>query len=508
MTRQTRSAGKLLNQFFERVPKPSAEQLARSRRNILAVLDVTVDASTTTPARKRTSRFALPAAAAAVVIILVGMAVILRDEAPINHGLERSEAPALIPAGQTIEPGERIHSKNGGVFRLADSSRVEMRPDSDLSLERAKDGVRIHLSRGGIVVYATEQRTGHLYVQTRDLTVSVVGTVFLVNAEEQGSRVAVIAGEVLVRQGARIQRLLPGEQVITNSEMSSVAPTGLALLQQSAALVGAAGELFEEASIRPSAPLPGGRGNANRFDYPPVLCYSPQSVQINPGRFIATGTNLTGLIAAAYGNRCPLPEVLSGGPDWVREEIYDVQALIPVGSPAYTNSDFLAGNAPKLQKMLQNLLTARFKLKLGREVKEVPAYNLVLVKEGKLRLSEDQTGVTKAPMPRGVPGGTSYSGGNSLTMAEFVRFLEYALGRTVVNKTEVKGLHDFGVSLPQMSYSNNGGRDVSDMQRQLQSGRRDVLPQALEEQFGLKLEPTMVLTEFLTIEHAEKPSEN
>jgi RNA polymerase sigma factor (sigma-70 family) len=69
-------------------------------------------------------------------------------------------------------------------------SRVEIREMSELSLDHASDGLRIRLSKGSIIVNAAKQRNGHLYVQTKDMTVSVVGTVFVVNAEEAGSRVA------------------------------------------------------------------------------------------------------------------------------------------------------------------------------------------------------------------------------------------------------------------------------------------------------------------------------
>src|SRR5215831_9114793 len=58
-------------------------------------------------------------------------------------------------------------------------------------------------------------------VQTKDVTVSVVGTVFLVNAEEDGSRVAVIEGEVQVHEGTSYTRLRPGEQVATSPQVDA-----------------------------------------------------------------------------------------------------------------------------------------------------------------------------------------------------------------------------------------------------------------------------------------------
>jgi ferric-dicitrate binding protein FerR (iron transport regulator) len=43
---------------------------------------------------------------------------------------------------------------------LADGSRVEMRPDSELSLERADDGIGINLRSGSIIVNAAKQHVG------------------------------------------------------------------------------------------------------------------------------------------------------------------------------------------------------------------------------------------------------------------------------------------------------------------------------------------------------------
>src|SRR6185436_7638219 len=88
--------------------------------------------------------------------------------------------PEAIPVGGSINIGETVRTSGaaGSVLALADGSRVEMRSHSELSLERADDGIRIRLRSGSIIVNAAKQPSGHLYVQTKDVTVSVVGTVF------------------------------------------------------------------------------------------------------------------------------------------------------------------------------------------------------------------------------------------------------------------------------------------------------------------------------------------
>src|SRR5204862_7653909 len=98
----------------------------------------------------------------------------------------------------------------------------EMRSNSVLQLESASDGLRVRLNDGSVIVTAAKRQTGHLYVQTKDLTVSVVGTVFLVSAQRGGSHVAVIAGEVRVQHGTTSRNLLRRAQVTTYPTMPSL----------------------------------------------------------------------------------------------------------------------------------------------------------------------------------------------------------------------------------------------------------------------------------------------
>src|SRR5215510_11393804 len=55
-------------------------------------------------------------------------------------------------------------------------------------------------------------------------------------------------------------------------------------------------------------------------------------------------------------------EFISGGPAWVRSNRFQIQALMPEGSPQYTTAQFLNGDAPQLELMIKNLLADRFRL--------------------------------------------------------------------------------------------------------------------------------------------------
>jgi ferric-dicitrate binding protein FerR (iron transport regulator) len=259
-------------------------------------------------------RTALPLTAAAALIAIVATV-------SFRQGDWLATVEAADGSKYTLKPNEvmRASTASGTMLTLVDGSRVEMRSQSELSLARAADGVRIRLGTGGIIVNAAEQRSGRLYVETKDMTVSVVGTVFVVNAAEDGSRVAVIEGEVEVRDGSRETKLRPGEQVSTNPTVQgrpvaeeiawsprkdaylallpsavAAAPANQQVSTPPAAGGQAASTEFEEASIRPCDPNnlpPGGRGGpagANTF-------------RMTPGRTYGTCLTLATLIRIAYG---------------------------------------------------------------------------------------------------------------------------------------------------------------------------------------------------------------
>jgi hypothetical protein len=173
-----------------------------------------------------------------------------------------------VAAGQKIARNDvvRTGKDSGAVIQLADGSRVEMRERSELSLDRASDGVSIRLERGSVIVSAAKQRSGHLYVATEDCTISVVGTVFSVNSGTKGSRVSVLEGEVHVEHGSASKALLPGQQLSTNPVLGTVpleqdiawsrdAEAHRALLRELAALSQDLGARIAASSLRHTSTL-------------------------------------------------------------------------------------------------------------------------------------------------------------------------------------------------------------------------------------------------------------
>jgi uncharacterized protein (TIGR03435 family) len=340
--------------------------------------------------------------------------------------------------------------------------------------------------------------------------------------------VAVIEGEVRVQQGQKEKKLLPGEQVATSPSMAPApipdeiswsrdAGNHLALLQQSTVAPPAVRpadvstetrDEFEAVSVRLAPPLFGGARDGSPPGSPggaPLQTGAPCigiDLQVDARRYAARSIPVTGLITQAYGRTCQTREQIVGGPAWVRVDGFDIEATLPMGSPAYTATHLRRGAAPRLQLMLQAMLADRFKLVLRRDVREMAVYNLVVAAPGKLTPSADQLNPS-APSAMAFAAGSlppgPRMGSPFTTMATLAETLQMYAGRPVIDRTDLKGRFDVVVQ-----FTNPGGLSGADLQAALQ----DQLPSALEEQLGLRLEPARGQVEFLVIERIDRPSEN
>jgi uncharacterized protein (TIGR03435 family) len=124
----------------------------------------------------------------------------------------------------------------------------------------------------------------------------------------------------------------------------------------------------------PQAPAAGRDGDADpQFEVAAIKpCRTPgTATQILPGgRLRVSGLTLRGLIRWAYNVR---DFQISGGPSWVNTDRYDIDA-----KPASGEHDSRAA----VLKMLQRLLTDRFKLTLRPSSIETAGYQLVVSRNG------------------------------------------------------------------------------------------------------------------------------
>jgi uncharacterized protein (TIGR03435 family) len=211
-----------------------------------------------------------------------------------------------------------------------------------------------------------------------------------------------------------------------------------------------------------------------------------------PRRFVVKDYTLQLLIAAAYDLT---PRAVSGGPDWVQSEHYEILALTP-GEIRPTRDEQMA--------MLRTLLADRFKLTFHREEKKFSIYTLQLAKSGpKLKDStappDDPAALVSTVYPQRI-----LLPARNTTMAQFTSLLQRAvLDRPVVDKTGLSGRYDF--DLEWAPDETQFGGDVPPASAQAPSPPFFI---AIQQQLGLRLEATQGPIQALVVDSVQRPSAN
>jgi uncharacterized protein (TIGR03435 family) len=252
----------------------------------------------------------------------------------------------------------------------------------------------------------------------------------------------------------------------------------LAGLILSAVLVcGQAG--FDVVSIKPADPLA-----------------KNMHIGIGPsGSFEAGGVNLMSLIAQAYDVR---GFQMIGGTGWMNDDKYTIvtkdEAKNPTGAELSAMNDGQREQAQdRLMAKVRAMLADRFQLKIHRETKEMPVYDLTIAKGGvKMQVApEDGNNEVGLNSSRTNEAKTGVAG-KSLPMDVLTRFLSNQVGRTVVDRTGLTAHYNF-----KLVYSADMGDTTGPS-----------IFTALQEQLGLKLEAGKGPVDVVVIDGAEKPSEN
>jgi uncharacterized protein (TIGR03435 family) len=235
----------------------------------------------------------------------------------------------------------------------------------------------------------------------------------------------------------------------------------------------------------------------------------------SPGRLNIECQTVMGLIRMAYvifadGRHISRGHVpLSGGPAWINSDRYTIDA-----KPESTQSQEMMRGP-----MLQALLEDRFHLKVHRETREIPVYELTVARGG-LKLKVFQRGScvpidflnlqmstleSLAPDVHYCRNSGDEDGGivtyeaQGTSLDEFAKIVLGNLDRPVINKTGVAGLFNVHFQYapertdPAAGASGSAGPSIFT---------------AVQQQLGLKLVPAKGSGEFLVIDSAERPSEN
>ncbi len=215
------------------------------------------------------------------------------------------------------------------------------------------------------------------------------------------------------------------------------------------------------------------------------------------GGLSATGVTLKMLMGLAYG---VFAYQISGGPAWIGTERWDIEA----------KTDGVQGQLPLAQSsaLLRALIEERFQLKVRRESKEMPVYELVVTKNGsKLKPNPDDPAKAKPSAMLGRGSGTF----TNSSMAVLAARLSQQLGRPVSDHTGLKGGYDF--TLEWTPAPGEGSAEAiglpprADPPAAGESNGPSIFT-ALQDQLGLKLEPQKGPVDMIIIDHVERASEN
>ena len=235
------------------------------------------------------------------------------------------------------------------------------------------------------------------------------------------------------------------------------------------------------------------------------------------GRLSAKGVPVFLLIAEAYDVAFQSVRI-SGGPAWIRsfDDRYDIDAVAPKGSiPAgLTNRE----RRMRTRLMLRTLLAERFKLKVITETKELPAYVLVVGKNGpKMQKSklEEKDCTEATATPNDIPCHEIHGGmgrgmhAKAADMVDVTGFVENWADRPVIDQTGLTGLYELETDgwAPMRPRPARPGGEQTAEDIAMADPTRLTLFQVFDK-LGLKLEGRKAPVETFVIDRVEKPTEN
>ncbi len=249
---------------------------------------------------------------------------------------------------------------------------------------------------------------------------------------------------------------------------SFVIATSIAMCQDAGRLA------FEVTSVKPSAMQDGQYGIA--------LATFPG------GRMRANMVTLVHFISAAFDVE---RFQVVGGPEWIHDERWDIEAKPPEGTEASKANPRLWKLPPTADQrlMMQSLLADRFHMRWHRETKQGDVFFLVKTEKVKLREAKDNEEYPWVGMARTTGPGLW---GLNATMPLLAKRLSSVIGRPVIDHTGLDGSFDFDFDLDQ-------SWDGEDSKSAVFASVRGI---------GLRLEAGRGPLETVVIEAVERPTAN
>lgn len=244
---------------------------------------------------------------------------------------------------------------------------------------------------------------------------------------------------------------------------------------------------FETASVRPS-----------------------KSGSINSGfraageQLTATNVGLRDLIMVAYQLR-PNDDRLLGLPEWAETARYTVIAKSPAGIRLTLPNFVPDGREPStVALMVRGLLAERFRLRMHTETRATPgpAYALVMARRDRKLGRNLNCSMLPDPSKCGIRSPSVRLVGEGVPMGRLGNLLSMIVERPVVDRTELEGSYDISLDyVPDQTLAQEFRAPLA----AATTPNGPSLFTALEEQLGLKLEPTKAAVEVFVVDSVTQP---
>jgi uncharacterized protein (TIGR03435 family) len=243
---------------------------------------------------------------------------------------------------------------------------------------------------------------------------------------------------------------------------------------------------FEVATIRGTDPT---------NPTPPAIRYLGSRLQI-------TNMTLQELISIDYDLNFASKQRVIGGPGWMQSERFDVIAKEDEVLMKRLHDLPTSEQGDANRQLIRALLTERFGLKAHQEQRILTTYILEVAKDGP-KLS---SGILDAHLSSSIPQsrvnmmGIGWMQAHNTDMTLFAKVIGSQAelnGRTVVDKTGLKGRYDFTLRWAPATLAENEDTDPSPS-----------LFSALQKQLGLRLTTKKNTVDVLLVDSVEKPSPN
>jgi uncharacterized protein (TIGR03435 family) len=217
----------------------------------------------------------------------------------------------------------------------------------------------------------------------------------------------------------------------------------------------------------------------------------------SPAGFTAAGVTAQQLIQIAFHIQ---NSQIAGAPDWFNSARFDINAHVDKAAAVELDKLSEDQRGAMGQQLLQGLLADQFKLRVHREVRDLPVYELTVAEGGpKLQKAGDH-----GAMHMGMGELSSQGTPLSLLAAQ----LSAHLGRTVVDKTGLIGNYAFSLRWTPDSEEQarlQADRDPNPPASASSNSPATALLTAVQEQLGLALQPQTDRVSVLVIDRIEQP---